>query len=339
MNVKRNIAIPAIFGLLAFFISGSLVAKDTKLAQTSLKFLSYSYDARAAAMGDAVTAIEGNSSSMFYNPASMSRQENTLDFSFGSTRWIADINYMYGSVSYVPMGGDLGVFGLSFSSVDYGDLIGTIKQGSDGYEETGNYSPTAFSLGLGYAKALSDKFSVGANIKYVKQDLGTGFNALDTKTGVYSKKDYSANVMAFDFGVLYKTGFKSLNFAMDIRNFSKEISFIDETSQLPLSLKIGFSMNLMDLTNLDPNVHKLVVTLDATHPRDYSEQVSVGAEYTFLNTLSLRAGYTTPTDEQGINAGIGLKHDFNGYQLGVDYAYTKFGVFGDIHRFTLSVGL
>ena len=34
--------------------------------------------------------------------------------------------------------------------------------------------PNAYAVGLGYARALSDKFSVGGNVKYVRQDLGTG---------------------------------------------------------------------------------------------------------------------------------------------------------------------
>ena len=43
-----------------------------KLAQTGMKFLSFSPDARAAALGDAVTAKTGGASSLFYNPAAVS---------------------------------------------------------------------------------------------------------------------------------------------------------------------------------------------------------------------------------------------------------------------------
>ena len=46
-----------------------------KLAQTGMKFLSFSPDARAAALGDAITAKTGGASSLFYNPAGMARIE------------------------------------------------------------------------------------------------------------------------------------------------------------------------------------------------------------------------------------------------------------------------
>ena len=46
-----------------------------KLAQTGMKFLSFSPDARAAALGGAITAKTGGASSLFYNPAGMARLE------------------------------------------------------------------------------------------------------------------------------------------------------------------------------------------------------------------------------------------------------------------------
>ena len=46
-----------------------------KLAQTGMKFLSFSPDARAAALGGAMTAKTGGAASLFYNPAGMARLE------------------------------------------------------------------------------------------------------------------------------------------------------------------------------------------------------------------------------------------------------------------------
>ena len=62
-----------------------------KLAQTGMKFLSFSPDARAAALGDAITAKSGGASSLFYNPAGMARVEG-MNVSFGQTQWIAEIS-------------------------------------------------------------------------------------------------------------------------------------------------------------------------------------------------------------------------------------------------------
>ena len=62
-----------------------------KLAQTSFKFLNISTDARAAALGDAMTATDMRSSAaMFYNPAGMARPDKQFSARFGITDWIAE---------------------------------------------------------------------------------------------------------------------------------------------------------------------------------------------------------------------------------------------------------
>ncbi len=125
---------------------------------------------------------------------------------------------------------------------------------------------------------------------------------------------------------------------MSIRNFSKEIKYIDESFQLPLTFKIGLSMNLIDLTEIDRGMHSFLLSVDASHPRDYPEQVSVGAEYTFLNTFSIRGGYTFPTDEQEFSAGVGFKQELAGVNFAIDYSYTPFGIFDNVHRVSVNIG-
>ncbi len=57
-------------------------------AQTGMKFLSVSVDARAAAMADAMTAQRVSSSiAMFYNPAGMAYLDGTVDVSVGQLRY------------------------------------------------------------------------------------------------------------------------------------------------------------------------------------------------------------------------------------------------------------
>lgn len=298
-----------------------------------MKFLSVTNDARVSAMGDAVTALEGNSSSMFFNPAGMARQQPFMSVSLGQTQWIADINYLYGSASFTLFDRKFGVFGLTVTTVDYGEIIGTRIQGKS-FIETGTFSPTAMTVGAGYAKELTDKFSIGGNVKYVRQSLGS-HNVQAENSQEMINKDFAADVMAFDLGILYKTGFKSLNFGMSIRNFSQEVKFEEENSQLPLSFKLGLSFDFADIMRINKEDHSLLLAVDAAHPRDYYEQVNVGVEYTFLNNFSVRTGYVTPHDEMGINAGFGMKQKIMDTEVALDYAYTSFGIFDNVHRFTL----
>ena len=323
-----------IFIIILLLLCSSINGQE-KRAQAGMKFLSVANSARVSGMGEAVTALEGKSVSMFFNPAGMARQSNLVDITLGQTQFIADINYMYGSASFAPFDGNYGVIGFSLTSVDYGELNRTIRKGADGYEDLGTFSPTAVSMGVGYAKALSDKFSVGGNVKYVRQSLGDHVTSLGANGGL-KYENFETDVFAFDFGIIYKTGFESLNFGMSIRNFSEEIKYIEESFQLPLTFKIGFSMDVTDFIDVKKEDHSLLVAIDASHPRDYEEQLNIGLEYTLLNSISFRAGYITPTDEQGFNAGIGIKQSLMGLSFGFDYAYTDFGVFDNLHRFTVS---
>ena len=326
-----------ILGLLVHTVN----AQDKKLAQTGMKFLSVSTDARTTGFSEAVTSVDlGTASAIFYNPATMASLKDFASVSFGYVGWIADIDYLHAAAAFAPSGGDYGVFGVSFVSVDYGRFDGTIVANNDqGYLDVGTYSPTAYALGIGYAKELSTKFAVGGSVRYIKQNLGSSvvdlFDASATTYG-YEYEENSKSSVAYDFGILYRTGFKSLNFGMSVRNFSAELKYKRETFQLPLTFKIGLSMDAMDLINVDKSKHSLLVSVDASHPRDFSEQISVGAEYTFLKIFSLRAGFISPSDENHFTAGFGIKGNDKGLNVGFDYAYQPFGIFEDVHRFTFN---
>jgi hypothetical protein len=286
-------------------------------------------------MGEAYTAIEGGSQNLFVNPAGMARLNAFGSFAFGETRWIADIKHFYASAAFSPDGGAYGTIGVFAQSVDYGQLDQTIfAPVTLGYLDLGTFNPRGLVAGVGYARALNEQFSVGGVVKYVRQDLGS--------VQVNLAGDREGNVAtgyAFDFGILYKTGFKSLSFGMTVRNFSKEMRYIKDGFQLPLTFKMGLAMDVLDLTDMDKDMHSLLVVVDAEHPRDYSEQIKFGAEYTFMKTLSLRIGYVTPADEHGVSYGVGIQRDLDMVALGLDYSYAPFGIFGGVHRFGIHFSL
>lgn len=333
---KYNFIMVFIFLLTFLILKQGFSQEREKLAQTGMKFLSVSPSARASALSNAITGLNiKNSNALFYNPSTMAQMDRFSDLTLGSVQWIADINYLYGSFAFNPAMGQYGVFGMTFLSLDYGDFTGTIRAENDqGYLDIGEFSPSAYAIGFGYAKMLSNKFFVGGQIKYVKQDLVGGFVNFTSNESAVSE-DFEADIIAYDFGILYKTGFQSLTFGMNVRNFSREIEYIQESLQLPLTFEMGLSMDMIDLTGLNDELHTVNVSVDAVHPRDYSEQISMGAEYIFLNTYSLRMGYSFPTDEEGLSFGAGyMMKKLKSFGLAVDYAYTPFGVFNEVHRFT-----
>lgn len=337
--MKKFILIRFFISLLMVTMVTTAIAQDDEIstdkrAQTGMKFLSVSLDARAAGMGDAVTASDQASPmGMFYNPATMANQQGNFSAALGKTQWIVDIDYDYAALSFRPGQGNYGVFGVQILSVNYGDIIETVRSSNEsGYEDIGTYSPNAMLFGLGYAKALTSQFSVGGNVKYVREDLGS--SAVSFESGSYLREENATSTLAYDFGVLYRTGFRSLTFAMTARNFSDDETYQEESFELPLTFRIGVSMDLVDLTSMDSELHSFVFSVDTERPRDFDEQIKVGGEYTFRNVLALRAGYISPTDEQGVSLGAGLRTDLGNVGFQLDYSYSDFGIFDSVNRFS-----
>ena len=312
----------------------SAASGQTKLAQTGFNFLGVSSDARSSGMGDAVNSLSGFSGALSHNPASMAEMPTFFSSAFSFNKWIADINYLSASAIIKPFSGDLGVIGISLQSVDYGEVEGTmVANNEQGYIDTKIIKPTALAIGIGYAKMLNDKFSIGAQIRFAYQSLGE--STVPVGDGTTSIKENKANAIAYDFGTIYKTGIKSIAFGMSVRNFSSEVKYEEEGFQLPLIFTVGVSANLLDFFDLLGTDQSLILSIDSTHPRSHPEQVKVGLEYQFMKILSLRGGYVSGNSEDDFTFGLGV----SSFGVEFDYAYTPFGVFDNVQRFTARLSL
>lgn len=323
--------------LAAIWICSPSVFSAEKLAQTGFQFLSVGTDAGATGMGEAYTTIEGGSEALFYNPAGLARLDKRIGATFSANTWIADIKHYAATLAYCPgNNGAWGTFGLSAMWVDYGELQGTqVWNNSDGYIETGIFSPSAFALGLGYGKLLNDKFAVGGQVKIVAQSLGESMIPGEHTWAAGTVKKNVASTYAYDFGTVYRTGLKSLTFGMSVRNFSEEFEYEEESFQLPLTFKIGVSMDVFDFLGDKLENQSMLVCLDAAHPRSLAEYVGVGVRYQFMDILNLRTGYISGQDEYGMSFGFGVTV----MGVSIDYAYTPFGVFESVQRVTARLSM
>lgn len=320
----------------ALIFSGTASAQFTKLAQTGFQFLSVVSDARGAALAGAMTTIPYSSGSLFFNPAGMAEMEGTVDIVASKNTWFADINHTTISMAFNPANNKYGVFGLTAQSVNYGDIQGTMVWARDpGWIETNTITPSAISLGAGYAVRLSDRFSIGGQAKYAAQQLGRGVVELhptqaDEPDSLAVQK-FSTEAFAFDFGTIFKTGFKGIAFGMNVRNFSNEIAYLEENFQLPLTFTMGLSMDLISLVPIFDKSHSLLMSVDAVHPRSHPEYLNVGLEYSLLDMLYLRYGYLHNRDERNSSFGFGVSR----FGLGVDYAYIPFGILDEVSMITV----
>lgn len=315
---------------IGLILLGPLYSQD-KLAQTGFQFLSVMPDARSASLAGATTTMLTGSASLWSNPAALGEMNIQMELMASQNQWIADIDHYAVCAAYRPGQGRYGIFGLSFMYVDYGEIEGTmIAANEQGYIETGIIKPLAYAMGLGYGIRLSDKFSVGGQIKLVSQHLGPAVKTVNSPDG-QNMIDNEVSVLAFDFGTRYITGFRSLVFGMSVRNFSQEVRFAREGFQLPLTFNIGVSLNLLDFMPELSSRHGFIFSLDATHPRSYPEFAKFGLEYSFINTFFLRFGYMSNRDEEDLAYGFGIQK----FGLGVDYAYSQFGIFDNVQRFSI----
>jgi len=342
--------ISTIYFLILFFTcllsEISEAQENQKLAQTGFQFLSVISDARGAAMAEAMTSLQIGSGALFFNPAGMADMSTFIDVSGSTNKWIADINHTAFSFAINPFNGDYGVFGFSVQLVDYGDFYGTVvnRASPQGYDDTGIFSLNSLALGIGYAKQISDRFSIGGQIKWVRQDLGESTIPVNIRVNPTNEDIRIADTtttsnklspLVFDFGTQFRTGIKSLVFGMSVRNFSKEVEYVDEGIQAPMVFTLGISMDVMDLLEALPFKQSLLVSLDASHYRDHPEQIKVGLDYKLLEMFALRAGYVSSNDQNNFTYGLGITK----YGFSFDYSYTPYGVFNNVQRFTVRFAL
>jgi len=332
-----------LMGGIFLLLSSSLNAQGvTKIGTTAAGFLNIDVGARAIGMGGAFVAVADDPTAMYWNPSGVAllSKSETL---FSHTRWIADISFDYAGV-IVPLP-RIGTFGANATFVTMDEMERTTILQPEGTGET--FSVGMYAFGLCYAKRLTDRFSIGFNLKYINEKI-------------YHS---TAHGVAFDIGTLFTTQFNDMKIGMSISNFGTKMKMsgrdllvqhdIDPTVSgnnqningdlrtdsydLPLMFRVGVSMDVLK----GMGNSNLVLSLDALHPNDDTESLNLGSEYVYNHMFTLRAGYNslfTGDFEKGLTLGVGLSYRLLGTAtLKIDYAYKDFGVLNEVQMFTLGL--
>jgi hypothetical protein len=339
MNVKHKIFIATI--CLLMFVALALNAQVEKKAQVGFRFLENPVSAEVIGRGGTGVATLSNSDGIFWNPALLGNISAGVDIGLHTTRFIADINYYAVSVS-VPIK-DVGVIGLSFLSMDYGTFYGTrLAANSDGYEETGTFSPKSTAIGLAFSQKVSDRFSYGVHVKYALQDLGLAWVAevgkdINDSSIVKTERGYVKDGVAFDVGACYDFNYKGVRFGAVLQNVSQEYQYENQKFPMPFAISFGVSVEPLQFFGDRDENNVVVLDVESRHPRDYQEKIKIGGEYRYMNTFILRTGYMANYDERGFTAGLGLIQTLEGVNFRLNYAFEPFGIFGAVHHISLGV--
>jgi hypothetical protein len=340
MNYKLINKILILIGFLT--LTTTIFAQFEKKAQVGMKFLSNPVSAEVIGKGTAGINSTLNSNGIFWNPALTSLIPTDIDVSLNYHQWIADISYNAVAASFKVL--DYGVVTVSGNMMDYGDLYTTVRSDNEqGYIETGTFKPTAYVVGLGFAQKVSDRFSYGINLKFVKQNLGDAWvtasgDSMHAANFALKKQNYSTGIPAVDFGTYYDFKYKGITFAATVTNISREIKYEEEDFPLPFAVSFGGTVAPLMFLMDDVKDHGLVVNVESYHPRDFGERLKIGLEYSYQNTFFVRSGYVTNQDERDFSAGVGFRKTFANTLFRIDYAFQPFGIFGNLHYFTVGIG-
>ena len=303
--------------------------------------------ARYLAMSGAPIANVTGLEAIYWNPAGVDFSPNSANAIFSYRSYIADMNINY--VAANGRLGDMGSVGLSFRSLNIGDIKETTMDQPDGTGAT--FSPTYFVLGLTYSKQLTDRIAIGANFNLINETIDR----------------VSASGFSFDFGVQYRDMLEvpGLDLGVVVKNLGSPIKFsgnalfvnaedpsanrgptylmVDAaTAELPSEVAIGISyQRKFDEDNM-------IMIAGTFQNNNYTyDDYKIGAEYSYRNILFVRGGYlfspqstdNTPNIFQDYTLGVGLNFkQFSGIDLSVDYAYVPVKYFDANHVFAISFG-
>lgn len=264
-------------------------------------FLTLPQGARPTAMGEAYTAITGDIYSSYWNPAGLADVgKMTFSASMAPTYLDMYYGYMAGAMSFGK-----NAFCLSVSHFNYGDMIGLDEHARN---ET-TFSGSDLGIMAGYARKFPGmKMQAGISAKLLREAI----------------EQESATAVMFDLGAV--KNFKRITLGSAIRNLGPGLNFHDESGGLPITFSLGATYYFYNTP--------LVPALSVDVPMDDSPVLSLGAEYSPWQYLSLRAGMKTERDE-GFLSWLRFGFGTSVRGISVDYAMIPGKDLGSTHMFTI----
>ena len=232
---------------------------------TAVPFLNITPDSRHGAMGDVGAATSADANSQYLNPSKYAFAEGSFGFSLSYTPWLRelvnDINLAY-LAGYYRID-DKQVIGSSLRYFSLGDITLT------GIDQTnmGTVSPSEFAFDFSYSRKLSDRFSGGIALRYIRSDLSGGMGG----SGAGAESYTAGNAFATDVSFYYLNKWggtgssRSIAAGINLSNIGSRISYDQGSNKefLPANLKLGttYTTDIDDYNSfsISLDVNKLLV--------------------------------------------------------------------------------
>ncbi len=335
-------------------VNAQTTANSINVVTTAVPFLRISPDARSGGMGDVGVATIPDANSIFWNLSKIPFATSKSAIAVTYTPWLKglDLNdvYLVSAAGYHQLD-DQQAISLSLRYFSLGNIQFTDNSGND----LQTYRPREFAIDAGYSRKLSEKLGIGIALKYINSNLASGQSASGStyKTGTSVAGDLSV----FNDGSKGGT-VSGLNWGAALTNLGAKIGYTNDATEkdfIPANLGLGIAyVNVFDESSkitFGLDVNKLLVPTPPAlgdsmglvnyhdkgvvsswfssfgdAPGGFSEelkefQISVGAEYVYMDQFAFRAGYfyenPTKGDRKYFTVGAGLNYNM----LGLNFSY------------------
>lgn len=321
---------------------------------TAIVSQSIASDARSAGMGDIGAATDPDVNSQSWNPAKYPFTISRAGLAINYTPWLRQLVNdiaLLNATGYVRIGdyqavsGSLRYFSLGDVSADNGNM--TVK-------------PYELSVDVAYSRMLSEKFSAAVALRYMYSDLSGHYDDNTTPGSAFAADIacyYNNYVMMGNRECQLGIGLNISNIGTKI-NYGEDYSYFIPTN-LRLGFNYMIPVNEYNRFSISADINKLLVPSKPLQGADESNeeyeerlrekyydmssisgifksfgdsergfkgemeeiQWSIGAEYTYNDKFSLRAGYHHESEMQGNRKYFTVGAGFRMNVLSIDAGY------------------
>jgi hypothetical protein len=205
---------------------------------TAVPFLMIAPDSKQGGMGEVGAATPADGNSIHWNVAKMAFSEKKGGAAISVTPWLKQLVpdiYLYyvagyGKISKTQaIGASLRYFSLG--NITFTDIVGNT---------TGQFRPNEFALDLAYSQKLSETFSAGLAVRYIRSNLTGNYtlsNGQPTKPGTSTAVDVGLYYQSKKLKINDKKAVASLGLV--VSNIGSKVSYSVKRDFIPINLRLG----------------------------------------------------------------------------------------------------